>query len=121
MTNPRRELVFLIGFVFVVSLLVVAQGESPSEDDKNAGPVVKTHTERVEAKGDADGAPAPSPGNGTDSEKKKTIAQMLDEALEQEFPEEKTESIGKNYNETAQHEDVRQHIQRRDCICVYCI
>ena len=40
-------------------------------------------------------------------EKKKTIAQILDEALEQEFPEEKVEHIGKNYNETAKQEDVR--------------
>lgn len=39
-------------------------------------------------------------------EKKKTIAQILDEALEQEFPEEKVENIGKNYNETAKQEDV---------------
>lgn len=39
-------------------------------------------------------------------EKKKTIAQILDEALEQEFPEEKVEHIGKDYNETAKQEDV---------------
>ena len=45
--------------------------------------------------------------NGTlPEEKKKTIAQIIDEALEQEFPEEKAEKIGKNYNETAQQEDV---------------
>jgi hypothetical protein len=40
------------------------------------------------------------------AEKKKTIAQIIDEALEQEFPEEKPELIGKNYNETAKQEDV---------------
>lgn len=39
-------------------------------------------------------------------EKKKTIAQILDEALEQEFPEQKVENIGKNYNETAKQDDV---------------
>lgn len=38
---------------------------------------------------------------------KKTILQMVDEALEQEFPEEKQEGIGKKYNETAMHDDVR--------------
>ena len=37
---------------------------------------------------------------------KKSIAQMIDEALEQEFPEEKRETIGKNYNETAKSSDV---------------
>ncbi|KAK9821251.1 hypothetical protein WJX74_001923 [Apatococcus lobatus] len=36
---------------------------------------------------------------------KKSIAQMIDEALEQEFPEEKRETIGKNYNETAKSSD----------------
>ena len=42
----------------------------------------------------------------TDSaEKKKTIAQIIDEALEQEFPEDKSKD-GKNYNETAKQEDV---------------
>lgn len=36
---------------------------------------------------------------------KKTILQMVDEALEQEFPEEKQEGIGKKYNETAMNAD----------------
>ena len=55
-----------------------------------------------------DAAPAPEAnelrGNQTE---KKTIAQMIDEALEQEFPEEKEDKIGKNYNETAKSSDVR--------------
>lgn len=38
---------------------------------------------------------------------KKTILQLVDEALEQEFPEEKQEGIGKKYNETAMNADVR--------------
>lgn len=37
---------------------------------------------------------------------KKTIAQIIDAALEQEFPEEKSDAIGKNYNETAKNADV---------------
>lgn len=37
----------------------------------------------------------------------KTIAQRIDEALEQEFPEEKQETIGKTYSEKAKQEDVR--------------
>ena len=55
-------------------------------------------------------APPPEGGNVTsaDAAKKKSIAQIIDEALEQEFPEEKREKIGKNYNETALQEDVRQ-------------
>ena len=48
------------------------------------------------------------------AEKKKTIAQYIDEALEQEFPEDKSKD-GKNYNETAKQEDVSpdhtQHVQ----------
>jgi hypothetical protein len=54
--------------------------------------------------------------NGTlPEEKKKTIAQIIDEALEQEFPEEKAEKIGKNYNETAQQEDVSVSCTSRAC------
>ena len=50
--------------------------------------------------------------NGTISNEKKTIAQMIDEVLEQEFPEEKEASIGKNYNDTAQNNaDVSRSLQ----------
>ena len=61
---------------------------------------------------------------GDGAEKKKTIAQIIDEALEQEFPEEKPESIGKNYNETAKQEDVRTSwewtlVLSRNCMCTY--
>ena len=66
-----------------------------------AGPVVRASLVRVKD--------ALSKANITTVEgleKKKTIAQILDEALEQEFPEEKPEPIGKNYNETAKQEDV---------------
>lgn len=63
-----------------------------------AGPIVRAVVDRLK---DA---------NATDTaDKKKTIAQMIDEALEQEFPEEKEEKIGKNYNETAKNSDVRGH------------
>ena len=40
------------------------------------------------------------------AEKKKTLAQYIDEALEQEFPEDKS-GDGKNYNATAKQDDVR--------------
>jgi len=36
----------------------------------------------------------------------KAIAQRIDEALEQEFPEDKKESVGKTYTEKAKQEDV---------------
>lgn len=50
--------------------------------------------------------------NGTISNEKKTIAQMIDEVLEQEFPEEKEAAIGKNYNDTAQNNaDVSRSLQ----------
>ena len=67
----------------------------------SAGPVVRASLVRVKD--------ALSKANITTvegMEKKKTIAQILDEALEQEFPEEKVEHIGKDYNETAKQEDV---------------
>lgn len=65
------------------------------EGESEAGPIVLEHLQS---------APAPEMANSTE---KKTIAQMIDEALEQEFPEQKEEKIGKNYNETAKSSDVR--------------
>ena len=82
------------------------------DDDDIAGPVVKSH-------GTSGLSVVPISANVTllsnatlSDEKKKTIAQIIDEALEQEFPEEKPEKIGKNYNETALQEDVSIHEHR---------
>ena len=79
------------------------------DDDDIAGPVVKSH-------GTSGLSVVPISANVTllsnatlSDEKKKTIAQIIDEALEQEFPEEKPEKIGKNYNETSLQEDVSAH------------
>lgn len=76
--------------------------KGPPADEDVKGPVVR---HAIAA------APPPPEGNATsnatDGTKKKSIAQIIDEALEQEFPEEKREKIGKNYNETALQEDVR--------------
>ena len=76
-------------------------------DDDIAGPIVKSHS-------GSGLSVVPISANVTllsnatlSEEKKKTIAQIIDEALEQEFPEEKPEKIGKNYNETALQQDVR--------------
>ena len=63
-------------------------------------------TPTADARKDAAPAPEASELRGNQTEKK-TIAQMIDEALEQEFPEEKEDKIGKNYNETAKSSDVR--------------
>ena len=75
-------------------------------DDDIAGPIVKSHS-------GSGLSVVPISANVTllsnatlSEEKKKTIAQIIDEALEQEFPEEKPEKIGKNYNETALQQDV---------------
>lgn len=75
-------------------------------DEDIAGPIVKSHST-------SGLSVVPISANVTllsnatlSEEKKKTIAQIIDEALEQEFPEEKPEKIGKNYNETALQEDV---------------
>ena len=81
------------------------------DNDDIAGPIVKSHASGLSV--------VPISANVTllsnatlSEEKKKTIAQIIDEALEQEFPEEKPEKIGKNYNETALQEDVSiLHIQ----------
>jgi len=71
------------------------EGGSGAIPDAVAGPIVRAVVDRLK---DA---------NTTDAmDKKKTIAQLIDEALEQEFPEEKEEKIGKNYNETAKNSDV---------------
>ncbi len=81
-----------------------------------AGPVVKTSATTTPKHHAADHIAAgvvPADGAaGTDvtdkdaGASKKTIAQMLDEALEQEFPKEAEAAQGKNYNETAKKEDV---------------
>lgn len=55
-------------------------------------------------KASSDGAEG---GDGVDASTAKTIAQRIDEALEQEFPEDKKESVGKTYTEKAKQEDVR--------------
>ena len=58
---------------------------------------------------------------GVNLTEKKTIAQIIDEALEQEFPEEKQEGLGKNYNETREHADVsamRRNMYRRRLVRV---
>lgn len=78
----------------------IQAAEKVRQDDPNdiAGPVVKSIGELKEAVALA---------NTTDGgEAKQTIAQYLDKALEKEFPEEKHEAIGKNYNETSKSSDV---------------
>lgn len=77
----------------------IASGDKAlPELESVAGPIVKAVVDRLK---DA---------NTTDTaDKKKTIAQIIDAALEQEFPEEKEEAIGKNYNETAKNSDVGGH------------
>lgn len=76
-------------------------------DEDIAGPIVKSHTVQRLAVVPTSSANLTLLVNGSiGEEKKKTIAQIIDEALEQEFPEEKKEKIGKNYNETALQDDV---------------
>lgn len=64
--------------------------------DSVAGPIVRAVVDRLKDANDTDVAT-----------KKKTIAQIIEVALEQEFPEAKEEAFGKNYNETAKLSDVR--------------
>ena len=107
-STPRRRalwsatlLCLLAGYVSAASTgrKALKADSSDSGDralpDAVAGPIVKAVVDRLKH------------ANGTDTaDKKKTIAQMIDEALEQEFPEEKEEKIEKNYNETAKNSDV---------------
>lgn len=52
---------------------------------------------------------------GGDASTAKTIAQRIDEALEQEFPEDKKkESVGKTYTEKAKQEDVSLRGRERE-------
>ena len=88
-----------------------SSGDTDSGDgaipDAVAGPIVRAVVDRLKV------------ANTTDAmEKKKTIAQMIDEALEQEFPEEKQEKIGKNYNETAKNSDVSGHNIHNACVAL---
>ena len=98
-------------------IATTAAAAAAPKDDDLAGPVVRASIDRVKD--------ALSKANltGDGAEKKKTIAQIIDEALEQEFPEEKPESIGKNYNETAKQEDVRVScwnlVLSRKCMGMY--
>lgn len=64
--------------------------------DSVAGPIVRAVVDKLKDANDTDVA-----------SQKKTIAQYIEVALEQEFPEAKEEAIGKNYNETAKQSDVR--------------
>ena len=107
-SKPRRKVLWCAAFVCITLFLSCASAASPSNKSGDssdsehgsipkavAGPIVRAVVDRLK---DA---------NSTDAiDKKKTIAQLIDEALEQEFPEEKEETIGKNYNETAKNADV---------------
>ncbi|KAL3132500.1 hypothetical protein ABBQ32_009046 [Trebouxia sp. C0010 RCD-2024] len=106
-STPRRKAwwaaatlcaVLLLDYIAAASAAKTSGRDTESGDgaipDAVAGPIVRAVVDRLK---DA---------NTTDAlDKKKTIAQMIDEALEQEFPEEKEEKIGKNFNETAKNSD----------------
>jgi hypothetical protein len=83
--------------VLLLLLLDSAEGRRRAwqHDEDVAGPIVRDRSR------EAEGVPAPDLATKANATKAKSIAQLIDEALEQEFPEEKQESIGKNYNETA--------------------
>lgn len=86
-----------------------------------AGPVVKQTNKDAGAKTSKNANTAATTTDAAattdtpDAAAKKTIAQMLDEALEQEFPKEAEATQGKNYNETAKKEEVGIFI------CVYVV
>lgn len=105
---PMRQRCKPLALLLLATVLLLsrASGEqnssgTASENGEDlAGPIVRARLDVVKD--------ALSKANltGDEPEKKKTIAQIIDEALEQEFPEEKAEKIGKDFNETAKQEDV---------------
>ena len=98
---PARRVVWALTALSALwSPSLLAQPAAGPLDNDLAGPVVRASLDRV--------ANALSRANLTvdAAEKKKTIAQIFEEVLEQEFPEEKPDAIGKNYNETAKQDDV---------------
>ena len=78
----------------------------PATNGDVAGPVVRAQLEKAVKALAAPPSGLLGDANSTE-EKKKTIAQILDEALEHEFPEAKDQGVGKNYNESAKLDDVR--------------
>ena len=123
-STPRRKplrcgailcMVLFLNLTTAASSAKKSSGDTDSGDgaipDAVAGPIVRAVVDRLKV------------ANTTDAmDKKKTIAQMIDEALEQEFPEEKQEKIGKNYNETAKNSDVsRQSVVLGIANCIVCI
>lgn len=92
-------MLLLLHYTAAASPAKNSSGDPDSSDgatpDTVVGPIVKALFDQLKV------------ANTTDAlEKKKTIAQKIEQALEQEFPEEKQEKIGKNYNETAKNSDV---------------
>lgn len=108
----RQNLIYSIAFLTLISALqlcAAAPGrkytDSTSSSGVNttagsfsesvAGPIVRAVYDKLKDANDTDVA-----------NQKKTIAQIIEVALEQEFPEAKEEAFGKNYNETAKQSDV---------------
>lgn len=98
MVCPR---ILIVSACIVLALSAEETGrQRERKKDDISGPIVRATVDRekdsiiLQANLSTEGA-----------EKKKTIAQIIDEALEQEFPEDKSKD-GKNYNETAKQEDV---------------
>ena len=109
-----------IALISIVQLAAAAPGRKQTDSssspvldttagsfsDSVAGPIVRAVVDKLK---DA---------NGTDVViQKKTIAQIIEVALEQEFPEAKEEAFGKNFNETAKQSDVRLRVERYGCRC----
>ena len=112
--NGPRSFILLLTVCFLARLspLAFCEEASAQTGEDLAGPIVRARLDVVKD--------ALSRANltGDEPEKKKTIAQIIDEALEQEFPEEKVEKIGKDYNETAKQEDVSLFLRSASCyIC----
>ena len=89
-----------LGILLLLCGTSAVQGQESKDGEDLAGPIVRARLDVVKD--------ALSKANltGDEPEKKKTIAQIIDDALNEEFPEEKVEKIGKDYNETAKQDDV---------------
>lgn len=102
--RPSLVLLVTIGSLLVCTSPVAAAARRRILDEDDVkGPLAISDNE----------ADTPSPLDAdlqANTTEKKTIAQIIDAALEQEFPEEKQDAIGKNYNETAKNADVSGYL-----------
>lgn len=93
---------FWLGLLYAVGKATTSVASEPLTNSRQ---LHRLSLHQYAAHDSFDVALPPALATGGNATEKKTILQRVDEALEQEFPEEKQEGIGKKYNETAMNAD----------------